>query len=86
MGTGRPILEGILNFDGVGGADGSLEVGREGRLFLALPRVGIGGRAAVGGSYGGSNGIGGSGPSIVGGIIVYSAERQRRYTRQRAAN
>ena len=54
--TGRAVLEGVLSFEGVVGAEGRRDVG-EGRLLRVLG-VGSGGRAEVGGSLGGPSDLG----------------------------
>ena len=56
-GTGNAVLEGVLSFEGVCGADGTRVARGEGRLFRVFG-AGSGGRAVVGGSLGGASVLG----------------------------
>lgn len=49
-GIGKPVLEGSRDLEGVVGAEDNREKFGDGKLFLVLTGVGIGGRAPVGGS------------------------------------
>ena len=57
-GMGKPVLEGSRDLEGVLGVEDNREKFGDGKLFLVLIELGIGGRAPVGGSKGGCNGIG----------------------------
>ena len=56
-GTGSAVLEGVLSFEGVCGAEGTRIARGEGRLFRVFG-AGSGGRAVVGGSLGGASALG----------------------------